>query len=76
MIFIDNTWSTTATFNLALEEYLFKHVEEDLIMLWRSESSIVVGKHQNALAEVKLSLCAGKGHRCGSKTFWWWGSIP
>jgi len=39
-------------FNLATEEYLLKHLEEDIFILWRSESSIVVGKHQNALAEI------------------------
>ena len=39
-------------FNLATEEYLLKNFTEDIFMLWRSESSIVVGKHQNALAEI------------------------
>lgn len=39
-------------FNLATEEYLLKNFEEDIFMLWSSESSIVVGKHQNALAEI------------------------
>lgn len=39
-------------FNLATEEYLLKNKQEDIFMLWSSESSIVVGKHQNALAEI------------------------
>ena len=39
-------------FNLATEEYLLKNFDEDIFMLWSSESSIVVGKHQNALAEI------------------------
>lgn len=39
-------------FNLAAEEHLLKKYEEDIFMIWRSESSIVVGKHQNALAEI------------------------
>ena len=39
-------------FNLAVEEYLLKNFTEDIFMLWQSESSIVVGKHQNALAEI------------------------
>lgn len=39
-------------FNLATEEYLLKQFEDDIFMLWRSDSSIVVGKHQNALAEI------------------------
>lgn len=39
-------------FNLATEEYLLKQADEDIFMLWSSDSSIVVGKHQNALAEI------------------------
>lgn len=61
MIFIDNTWSTSASFNLALEEYLFKQFNEDLVMLWRGESSIVVGKHQNTLAEINYPYVKEKG---------------
>lgn len=39
-------------FNLAVEEYLLKNYAEDFFIIWRSERSIVVGKHQNALAEI------------------------
>ncbi|HBL75560.1 MAG: hypothetical protein A2W90_05380 [Bacteroidetes bacterium GWF2_42_66] len=39
-------------FNLAAEEYLLKNLTEDFFIIWRSERSIVVGKHQNALAEI------------------------
>src|SRR5665647_24094 len=39
-------------FNLAAEEYFLKSFQEDFFMLWRSRPSIVVGKHQNALAEI------------------------
>ena len=39
-------------FNLAAEEYLLKNFAEDFFIIWRSERSIVVGKHQNALAEI------------------------
>ena len=39
-------------FNLAAEEYLLKNFDEDVFMVWRGEQSIVVGKHQNALAEI------------------------
>ena len=39
-------------FNLAAEEYFLKNFQEDFFMLWRSRSSVVVGKHQNALAEI------------------------
>lgn len=43
---------TDPYFNLAAEEYLLKNFTEDVFMLWQSESAIVVGKHQNALAEI------------------------
>lgn len=39
-------------FNLAAEEYFLKNFQEDFFILWRSRPSIVVGKHQNALAEI------------------------
>ncbi len=39
-------------FNLATEEYLLKNTSDDIFMLWRSAPSVIVGKHQNALAEI------------------------
>lgn len=39
-------------FNLAAEEYLLKNFTEDFFIIWRSERSVVVGKHQNALSEI------------------------
>jgi len=39
-------------FCLAAEEYLLKNFSEDIFMLWQSDNTIVVGKHQNALAEI------------------------
>jgi lipoate---protein ligase len=41
-----------AFFCLAAEEYLLKNFSEDIFMLWKSHHTIVVGKHQNALAEI------------------------
>ena len=43
-------------FNLATEEYLFKHKSEDIFMLWRNEPSIIVGKHQNTLSEINYEF--------------------
>ncbi|MBI1185609.1 lipoate--protein ligase [bacterium] len=54
MLFFDNRISTNAYFNLALEEYFFKQIESDAILLWQSDNAIIVGKHQNALAEINL----------------------
>ncbi len=47
-----NQTSTDPYFNLATEEYFLKNFQEDFFMLWRSKPSVVVGKHQNALAEI------------------------
>ncbi len=40
--------------NIALEEYLLHHVEGECMMIWSGEPSVVIGKHQNALAEVNF----------------------
>jgi len=45
---------TNPYFNLAAEEYLLKSFQEDLFLLYRNRPSIVVGKHQNTLAEINL----------------------
>ena len=51
MRFFINT-SFDPAFNLALEELLFKEFPEELFMLWRNRSAVIVGKNQNTLAEV------------------------
>ncbi len=37
---------------LAAEEYFLKNFYEDFFILWQSRNTVVVGKHQNALAEI------------------------
>lgn len=44
--------NTDPFFCLAAEEYLLKNFEDDIFLLWQSEDTVVVGKHQNALAEI------------------------
>jgi len=39
-------------FHLAAEEYLLKNKEENYFLLWQSNPCVVVGKHQNAMAEI------------------------
>lgn len=41
-------------FNLAAEEYLLKNFEEDFYFQYVNMDSVVIGKHQNALAEINL----------------------
>ena len=43
---------TDPYFNIAAEEYLLRTVDEDCFMLWVSEPSVIIGKHQNAFAEI------------------------
>ncbi len=49
---IDKT--TDPYWNLAAEEYLLKFRSESVFRLWRNAPSIIVGRYQNALAEVNL----------------------
>ncbi len=44
--------NTDPFFCLAAEEYLLKNFSDDIFMLWQSEKAVVVGKHQNLLAEI------------------------
>jgi lipoate---protein ligase len=44
--------TTDPCFNLAAEEYLFKNFSDDLCFLYINDPSVVVGKHQNAMAEI------------------------
>lgn len=55
MLFVENP-SLNPYFNIAAEEYLLKNFDSDIIMLWRSHPSIIVGKHQNTLAEINLGF--------------------
>jgi lipoate-protein ligase A len=43
-------------FNLAMEEYLLKNSSEDIILIYRNNPCVVVGKHQNTLAEIDLRV--------------------
>jgi lipoate-protein ligase A len=47
---------TDPWFNIAAEEYFLKNKEDNIVMLWQSDTSVIVGKHQNTLAEVNLEL--------------------
>jgi lipoate---protein ligase len=51
---------TDPWFNLAAEEYILKNFYHDCFMLWRNENAIIVGKHQNTLAEINLDYVKEK----------------
>lgn len=52
--------STDPYFNLAAEEYLLKNFTDDCFMLWQNKNAIVVGKHQNTLAEINMDYVSSK----------------
>ena len=53
--------NTDPWFNLATEEYVLKEIPEDTFMLWRNSPSIIVGKHQNTLAEINVDYVKENG---------------
>ena len=57
MIYIE-TGSCAPSVNLTYEEYFLKgkDLEEDLLMLWRNEPTIVIGRFQNTLQEINASF--------------------
>jgi len=44
--------SRFAPFNIASEEYILKNFSEDVFLLYINNPSIIIGKHQNTLAEI------------------------
>lgn len=61
MRYIEST-NTDPRFNLALEQYAFDTLsaDQDIFMLWRNDNSIIVGKHQNTVAEVNAPFVQEK----------------
>jgi len=45
---------TNPYFNLAAEEYVMDQFDRDVFMLWRNAPAIIVGRHQNTLAEINV----------------------
>jgi len=43
---------TDPYFNIAAEEYFVKQAAEDMCMIWLNDRSVIIGKHQNAFAEI------------------------
>lgn len=51
---------TNPYFNLAAEEYVLRNFKDNIFMLWRNRPSIIVGKHQNTLAEINIDYVKKK----------------
>lgn len=42
--------------NLAIEEYLFNTADDEIFMLWQNSPTVVIGKNQNAYAEIDMEV--------------------
>lgn len=60
-----NLTTTDPAFNLAAEEYVFDCLPKDrmYVMLWQNDNAIIIGKHQNTLAQINLPFVEEKGIR-------------
>ncbi len=48
--------NTDPYFNLAAEEHFLKNFSDNCFLLYRNNKSVVIGKHQNALAEINMDF--------------------
>ncbi|MFR5718525.1 MAG: lipoate--protein ligase [Anaerotignum faecicola] len=61
MVYIESP-STNPAFNLALEQYVFDRMDrsQEYFMLWQNDNTVVIGKNQNAFAEVNQKVADAK----------------
>ena len=53
--------NTNPYFNIASDEYLLKSYTDDIFMLYINKPSVIVGTHQNTLAEIDYQLAKERG---------------
>lgn len=58
-LLVDST--TDPAWNLAAEEYLLTQRNEPFVRLWRNADSVIIGRHQNAYAEIDLDYVEREG---------------
>lgn len=64
MLFIDNQNITDPRINLAIEEYVLKHLDtekESYLLFYINEPSIIIGKHQNTVEEIHVDYIRQHG---------------
>ena len=64
MIYIESE-SKNPYINLALEEYIFEHLDrsKEYLMLWQNDNSVIVGKYQNTAEELNQAFIDAHGIR-------------
>jgi lipoate-protein ligase A len=63
MIFVDNEKVNDPRINLAIEEYLLRSrlTEDDILLFYINEPSIIIGRYQNALEEINRAFVEAHG---------------
>ncbi|YCA44292.1 lipoate--protein ligase [Bacillus sp. JZ8] len=63
MLYIDNNNITDPRINLAIEEYILKHldIEETYLLFYINEPSIIIGKNQNTIEEINTKYVEEQG---------------
>jgi len=69
MLYIINN-SIDPWFNLALEEVLMKDksINDDIVMLWQNDNSVIIGKHQNTIEEVNQQFADANSIKIARRT--------
>lgn len=63
MIFIDNQENHNPEINLAIEEFVLRHLplkDESYLLFYINEPSIIIGKHQNTIEEINTEYVEKK----------------
>lgn len=64
MYFIDNKGITDPRINLAIEEYVLKHMDiekDDFLLFYINQPSIIIGKNQNTIEEINTDYVEENG---------------
>jgi lipoate-protein ligase A len=63
MLFVDNRGITDPRINLALEEYVFRHIRaaDSFLTFYINEPSIIIGRNQNTLEEINHEYVSEHG---------------
>ena len=63
MLFVDNQGITDPSVNLAIEEYILKHLpmDDSYLLFYINRPSIIIGKHQNTIEEINIEYVQDNG---------------